>query len=222
MHEKDLPRTLTIGDGAFYTLPSYDLEPLLTEVEVFLDWYVPRRTGKSLSGSARGTFLNLWRRALEPLALATPTWVLRDFHSPNLIWQSSREGTQRVGVIDFQDALIGHPAYDVGSLVFDARVQVPEVLASKMIDVYVRARKAIDPSFDQIAFESALALFSAQRLTKILGIFIRLDQRDGKPQYLKNIPMLEGYLSRNLSHPSLSMLRAWYEDHLTSLFVSAD
>ena len=222
MHGQELPRALPVVEGQYYTIPTYDLEPLMVEIELFLDWYVPSRTGKPLSGSARGIFLNLWRRALEPLALAEPTWVLRDFHSPNLIWQPSRDGTDRVGVIDFQDTLIGHPAYDVGSIIYDARVQVPESLASEMTDLYVHMRTSKKSDFDGLRFSSALALFSAQRLTKILGIFVRLDQRDGKPQYLKHIPMLEGYLRRNLSHHTLGPLKAWYGEHMPDLFGSAD
>lgn len=222
LHGQELPQFLPVEEGRYYNIPIYDIEPLMVEIEVFLDWYVPSRTGKPLSGSARGIFLNLWRRALEPLALAEPTWVLRDFHSPNLIWQPSREGTDRVGVIDFQDTLIGHPAYDVGSIIYDARVQVPESLASEMTDLYVNMRTSKNSDFDGLRFSGALALFSAQRLTKILGIFVRLDQRDGKPQYLKHIPMLEGYLRRNLSHHTLGLLKAWYGEYMPDLFGSAN
>jgi tRNA threonylcarbamoyl adenosine modification protein YjeE len=220
LHGTDLPRALPVGDGQFYALPMYDLEPLLIEVELFLDWYVPYRIGKTLSGSARGTFLNIWRRALEPVALAVPTWVLRDFHSPNLLWLAEREGTERVGVIDFQDALIGHPAYDVGSLVFDARVPVSEALAAQLVEHYSQERRKSDPEFDSASFSQALALFSAQRLTKILGIFVRLDQRDGKPHYLQNIPMIEAYLRRNLTHFALGDLKAWYAENVPDLLSS--
>lgn len=213
LHSTDLPETLYITQGRDYRLPTYDLEALLTEVELLLEWYIPHGGG-SLSTPARNLFLTLWRMALGDLAGRAETWVLRDYHSPNLIWLPERHGTQRIGVIDFQDAVLGPAAYDVASLLQDARVTVPDELEMTLLGHYVRARKMRDASFDIGRFSRDYAVMGAQRATKILGIFARLDKRDGKPQYLRHIPRVWGYLNRCLAHPSLGMLASWYESNV--------
>jgi aminoglycoside/choline kinase family phosphotransferase len=158
--------------------------------------------------------VELWRDALRPAAAAPPTWVLRDFHSPNLLWLPDREGVARVGLLDFQDALIGPGAYDLASLLQDARVDVPEAVEIALIGRYVRARREADPQFDVAAFAQLYATMAAQRATKILGIFARLDRRDGKPQYLRHIPRIWAYLRRALAHPALAQLESWYAVHV--------
>jgi aminoglycoside/choline kinase family phosphotransferase len=170
-----------------------------------------------MSASARAEFVNLWSECLTEVLAGPTTWTLRDYHSPNLIWLPGRHGIQRIGLIDFQDAVLGHPAYDVASLLQDARVTVPADLELKLISLYARERRAIDPHFDVAAFARAYAIMGAQRATKVLGIFARLDKRDGKPQYLRHLSRIETYLARNLSHPALSKLRGWYETYLPRL-----
>src|SRR4029453_1046105 len=128
--------------------------------------------------------------------------VLRDYHSPNIIWRAQRRGADRLGLIYFQDALIGPSAYDVASLGMDARVTVPEEIERRVVEAYVRARSAAGP-FDRAAFELAYATMAAQRNSKILGIFVRLHRRDGKPAYLKHLPRIRAYLRRALAHPAL-------------------
>ncbi len=140
-------------------------------------------------------------------------WVLRDFHSPNLMWLPDKTGLKRVGLLDFQDALLGNPAYDLVSLLQDARVDVPAALERDLLDHYQQAAAAADPAFDPDAFRLAYAILGAQRNTKILGIFTRLARRDGKLQYLGHIPRIWGYLERNLEHATLQPLKAWYESH---------
>jgi aminoglycoside/choline kinase family phosphotransferase len=142
---------------------------------------------------------------------------LRDYHSPNLIWLGDREGLRRVGLLDFQDAVLGPAAYDVASLLQDARVTVPADLELRLLGLYARERKAADPAFDMTAFAGSYAIVAAQRATKILGIFARLNKRDGKPQYLAHLPRIEAYLRRNLAHPTLAGLRWWYESHVPRL-----
>jgi N-acetylmuramate 1-kinase len=217
LHVSDLPQVLPVAEGRDHPLPPYDMEALLIEVELLADWYVPHIIGHHLSGSARAEFVNLWAETLAEIVAAPPTWTLRDYHSPNLIWLQDRQDIQRVGLIDFQDAVLGHPAYDVASLLQDARVTVPAELELKLVSLYARERKTADADFDVAAFARAYAVLGAQRATKILGIFARLDKRDGKPQYLKHLPRIEGYLSRNLAHPGLSKLKVWYEAHLPRL-----
>ncbi|QFU17931.1 tRNA (adenosine(37)-N6)-threonylcarbamoyltransferase complex ATPase subunit type 1 TsaE [Microvirga thermotolerans] len=214
LHGTALPEVLPVTDELDYALPPYDLEALLIEVELLPDWYVPHIIGSLLSGSARAEFVNLWTDTLSEILAGPATWTLRDYHSPNLIWMPEREGLQRVGIIDFQDAVLGSPAYDVASLLQDARATVPPELELKLIGLYARERRASDPQFDVAAFARAYAIMGAQRATKILGIFARLDRRDGKPHYLRHLPRIENYLARNLAHPALSRLRAWYEAYL--------
>jgi aminoglycoside/choline kinase family phosphotransferase len=143
--------------------------------------------------------------------------VLRDFHSPNLLWLPDREGVARVGLLDFQDALMGPPAYDLASLLQDARVDVPEMMEITLLSRYTRARRAADADFDAPYFARLYATLGAQRASKILGIFARLDRRDGKPQYLRHMPRVWGYLQRSLAHPALAGLRTWYKANVPAL-----
>jgi aminoglycoside/choline kinase family phosphotransferase len=152
----------------------------------------------------------LWRDLLSKPAAAPRTWTLRDFHSPNLIWLGQRPGIARVGIIDFQDAVLGPAAYDLASLLQDARLDVPEPLELALLMRYIKARRAADDSFDPAQFAELYAIMSAQRNTKLLGIFARLNRRDGKPQYLRHQPRIWTYLTRSLAHPALAPLREWY------------
>jgi N-acetylmuramate 1-kinase len=209
LHCQTLPEVLPVAPHLDYRLPRYDIEAFLVEAELLLDWYLPAVSAPA-STPMRETFLALWREALTPAVAAPPTWVLRDYHSPNLLWLPGREGTAQIGVVDFQDALLGPAAYDVASLLQDARVDIPESLEVALLGRYARARRAQDGGFDVAGFTKIYATLTAQRATKILGIFARLDRRDGKPQYLRHIPRLWAYLQRSLVHPALAPLRAWY------------
>ena len=213
LHARDLPPHWPLGEET-YVIPVYDIEAMLIEVELALDWYAPSMARGAPSSGARMQFLGLWRETLAPILAQPTTWTLRDYHSPNLHWLESREGTRRLGVIDFQDAVLGPPAYDVVSLLQDARVETPEDLELRLIAHYARRRATRDPQFDLAGFTSAYSIMGAQRATKILGIFTRLDRRDGKPQYLRHLPRIERTLARNLAHPQLAPLRQWFETHL--------
>jgi aminoglycoside/choline kinase family phosphotransferase len=163
----------------------------------------------------------LWTDALQDAVAAEPTWVLRDFHSPNLLWLPRREDVARIGLLDFQDALIGPAAYDVASLLQDARVDIPELMELSLLSRYTRARRDTDPAFDAATFASLYATLAAQRASKILGIFARLEKRDGKPQYLRHMPRVWGYLQRSLSHPVLAALAAWYKLYVPDFALPA-
>jgi tRNA threonylcarbamoyl adenosine modification protein YjeE len=208
LHRRALPPTLPVDAGVDYTLPDYDLGAMLIEVELLLDWYLSR-LGVPVTPAASEAYLALWRDALAPAMDAPRTWTLRDFHSPNLMWLPDRVGIQRVGLLDFQDAVMGPPAFDLASLLQDARVDVPEAMEIALLSRYVRARLG-EPGFDAAGFAQLYATLAAQRASKILGIFARLDRRDGKPQYLRHLPRIYAYLQRALAHPALSALRAWY------------
>jgi N-acetylmuramate 1-kinase len=207
-------------EGRDHVIPEFDLEAFQIETDLLLDWYAPHRAGAALSAAARAEFGRLWAELHASLADGERTWLLRDYHSPNLIWLPAREGVARVGLIDFQDALLGPPAYDLVSLGQDARVDVPPELELKLLSRYATARRAADPAFDVAAFAAAYAVLGAQRSTKILGIFTRLDKRDGKPAYLRHMPRVEAYLRRNLEHPALADLKGWYAQHLPRLMAA--
>jgi N-acetylmuramate 1-kinase len=209
LHGLDLPAALPIGPDVEYALQSYDLDAFLIEAELLVDWYLPHRGGAA-SAEARAHFQSLWRDALRPVLDAPKTWVLRDFHSPNIMWLNEREGIAKVGLLDFQDAVLGPGAYDLASLLQDARVDVPEEAEIALFGRYVGARRQVDPRFDAISFARLYATLAVQRATKILGIFARLDRRDHKSQYLRHMPRVWNYLRRALAHPALDALDGWY------------
>jgi aminoglycoside/choline kinase family phosphotransferase len=210
LHKQILPDWLAVAPRVEYQLPSYDTDAFLIEAELLIDWYLPYRRAP-VAGAKRTAFTALWRDALAPAVEALDTWVLRDFHSPNLIWLPERRGIACIGILDFQDAVLGPAAYDLASLLQDARVDVPEAWEIDLIGTYVRARSIDDPNFDVGRFAQLYATMAAQRATKILGIFARLDRRDGKPQYLRHLPRVWNYLQRSLAHPALAPLAAWYK-----------
>jgi N-acetylmuramate 1-kinase len=213
LHSRALPKQLPIGDE-FYTLPVYDIEAMLIEVEQILDWYAPHIAKTQHASGARAQFQGLWREALAPVLAQPTTWTLRDFHSPNLHWLAERDGLKRLGLVDFQDSVLGPPAYDLASLLQDARVDISDEMELRLMAHYARRRAGADPAFDASAFAASYAAMGAQRATKILGIFARLDKRDGKPQYLAHLPRIERYLAKSLSHSLLQPIKLWYQAHL--------
>ncbi len=217
LHGFALPDTLPVEAEETYRIPVYDVDALSIEVELLLDWFVPLHTDARLASGARSSFVTLWRRTLQEVLVQRQTWTLRDYHSPNLIWLPERHGIARVGMIDFQDCVLGAPAYDVVSLLQDARVDVPDAAELRLLALYVRLRREAEPGFDVQGFTRAYAILGAQRATKILGIFARLSERDGKPGYLTHVPRIARSLCKNLAHPALAEFAAWYETHLPGL-----
>jgi hypothetical protein len=218
LHCEILQDVVPVEPGVEYRIPRYDVDAFLIEVDLLLDWYLPKLEIK-LSDTKRGAYRALWHDALLPVTEDAQTWVLRDFHSPNLLWLPEREGTARIGLLDFQDAVMGPPAYDIASLLQDARVDVPEILEIALLSRYTRARLSADPAFDPPSFARAYATLAAQRASKILGIFARLERRDRKPQYLRHLPRIWAYLQRSLAHPALKPLAAWYRSNVPPLKV---
>lgn len=212
LHGRSSQSHLPVAPGVFHDVPPFDRGAMLIEVELLLDWYVPWMTGKPVSDELRAEFGDVWNKLIERSQSAQIGLVQRDYHSPNIIWRSDRAGHDRLGIIDFQDALIGPVAYDLASLAMDARVTIPNDLERRVVDAYVAARKAAG-AFDEDQFSEAYAIMAAQRNSKILGIFVRLDRRDGKPHYLKHLPRIRDYLRRAVAHPALSELAALYARH---------
>jgi N-acetylmuramate 1-kinase len=210
LHRQTLPQSLPLTSNVSYDIPLFDIDAWLIEIGLMLDWYLPDR-GVEPGDGLRDEFVALWRELLEKPAAAPRTWVLRDFHSPNIIWLTERSGISRVGIIDFQDAVLGPAAYDVVSLLQDARIDVPEPLELALLTRYIRARRETDAGFGPAGFAELYAIMSAQRNTRLLGTFARLNRRDGKPQYLRHQPRIWTYLNRSLAHPALSGIREWYE-----------
>jgi hypothetical protein len=184
-------------------LPPYDGDAMAREVRLFTDWYAPA-LGLEVD---EASWLPAWREAWADVLRVVetdPVLVLRDYHADNLM---VLDGRDELGLLDFQDALAGHPAYDLVSLLQDARRDVVPALEEEMIARFVVAAKVADPALFRAHYE----VLGAQRNTKILGIFTRLWKRDGKPHYLSLQPRVWGYLERNLAHPATAPLKAWFE-----------
>jgi tRNA threonylcarbamoyl adenosine modification protein YjeE len=212
LHRRRWPHQAEAAPGVVHAIPPFDRAAMMIEAELLLDWYVPAVEGRSATAAEREGFSKVWHAALDRIADTESSLVLRDVQAPNFIWRGDRSGLDRLGLIDFQDALIGPSAYDVASLGMDARVTMPEEIERKTVDAYMRAREAAGP-FDRDGFDLAYATMAAQRNSKILGIFVRLHRRDGKPAYLKHLPRIRAYLRRALAHPALAGMRDFYDQH---------
>ena len=174
--------------------PVLDASDLAEMTEPAWSWYA-NQDGRE--------FVAELRSRLTEIAGLSEVLALRDYHAENLIWRPAESGLRRVGLLDFQDAFAGHRAYDLVSLLEDARRDVPPLLREEMIAHYIDVTKV-----DEVSFRRALALLGAQRNLRIIGIFTRLCLRDGKPGYLRLIPRVWGHLMNDLSHPDLDKLKA--------------
>jgi N-acetylmuramate 1-kinase len=193
----DLGRDPAPGD-----IPPYDDAAMMREVELFTEWYAP---ALDLVVDGPG-FLAAWRQVWQAVLAqveTNPVLVLRDYHADNLMVLPERD---TLGLLDFQDALAGHQAYDLVSLLQDARRDVSLALEEAMLARYYAAAGIEDTA----AFRAHYEILGAQRNTKILGIFTRLWKRDGKVHYLSLQPRVWGYLERNLAHPALAPVRDWF------------
>jgi N-acetylmuramate 1-kinase len=213
MAAKPWPKTVPVTAATLHTVPDYDRGAQLIEADLLPGWFWPYLHGIEVPRAIKDEFDRAWSSVLHVTEAGPPVWVLRDFHSPNLLWLPDREGVRRVGLIDTQDCLMGHPAYDLASLLQDARVDIPAGEEALLFNHYcdLRTRQAV---FDRSAFSAAYAVLGAQRATKILGIFARLSKRDGKHGYLQHLPRVSRYLERNLQHAVLAPVREWYGRYL--------
>ena len=178
----------------------YNMATYMREVQLLSEWFMPAM-GLDFDS---GAFDRMWAQSLAPLSDYQKVTVLRDYHAENIMLLD--DGQQ--GMIDFQDALVGHPAYDLVSLLQDARRDVSPALESEMRAYY---DETAQPDAD---FDAHYALLGAQRNTKIIGIFTRLWKRDGKERYLSFLPRMWGLLERDLAHPDLAPVKHWFDTHI--------
>lgn len=185
----------------------YDSATYLREAQLLTDWYLPAATGEATPPDLRAEFDSLITESCD--GLAQNTVVLRDYHSENLLWLPDRHGIRRVGQLDYQDALLGHPAYDLVSLLEDARRDTSPDLQNAMFDHYIT-----QSGVDRVDFQTAYNTLGMQRNIKIIGIFARLCVRDGKPIYLNHMPRVWDHLQRDLSDPRLKAVADWVARHV--------
>jgi aminoglycoside/choline kinase family phosphotransferase len=192
------------GSVAPAGLAPYDHAALVREVMVFADWYA-KAAGIAVDEAAYvAAWDAVWQQVLAETA-ARPVVTLRDYHADNLMLLD-RPGVQGLGLLDFQDALAGHPAYDLVSLLQDARRDVSPALEQAMLDRFAGP--------DAPAFRASYEVLGAQRNVKILGVFVRLRDRDGRQGYVERLPRVWGYLDRNFAHPALAPVKAWFDAHV--------
>ena len=191
-------------------LRRYDAAWMLDDATLFLESIV----GDEADASRAAEFAAAWRGPLEGAAAGLQVLCLRDFHAGNLMWLPARgdagcgvTGVRRVGLLDFQDARSGPAAYDLVSLLQDARRDLGAGLEAAMIARYLQASSGLD----EAAFRAGYAILGAQRAVRIIGVFHRLARRDGKPAYLAHLPRVWGLLDRNLAHPALAPVQAWFD-----------
>ncbi|MEO1045114.1 MAG: phosphotransferase [Pseudomonadota bacterium] len=183
-------------------LPFYDEKTYRREAMLFCEWYCPAQ-GLSVDESG---FIAALDEALQPVIAAQehPVVVLRDYHAENIMLLENG----RQGLLDFQDALLGHPAYDLMSLLQDARRDVPQAIEDEMLAYFIAQTRASEQ------FVSDYAVLGTQRNLKIIGIFTRLMRRDDKPRYLDFIPRVWRYLERDLAHPAAAPLASWFATNI--------
>ena len=212
LHCHAVNRDIPVTDSHVHHIPDFDPTAMKMEARLLLDWHLPWKRGAQPTEEERQDYLDIWDGLIGELAGAEKNLLLRDFHSPNIIWRPHESGVRRIGIIDFQDAMIGPTAYDLASIVQDARVDIPKSLADQMMIDYMTLRRSLSsPSapFDEAGFLKAWAIMAAQRNCKLAGLWVRLKERDGKPIYMKHMPRTLRYLATALRHEALAPLRDW-------------
>lgn len=188
-------------------IPRYDEGFYDEEVALFIDWYWPARTGGKASGNMRQEFMATWTKLLANISHENECMVLRDYHVDNLMLIDGEEGLNSCGLLDFQDALIGSRAYDAVSLFEDARRNVDQDMAKRLLDDYLT-----DSSPEELAaFDYDYAVLGTHRHMKVVGIFVRLCIRDGKAHYLNYLPRVLRLLESSLTSPVVQPLADWVE-----------
>ena len=196
------------ADAAAIDLPVYNVELAVAEANLLVDWYIPARREQAVSAHARGEFHRVWEEIFAALPPLTPTLVLRDYHVDNLLLNGDE-----CALLDYQDAVIGSPGYDLVSLLEDARRDLAPAPASAMMRWYLEQNRQTDRHH----LHQHCVVWGAQRHCKVAGIFVRLWLRDGKDIYLQHLPRVMKLLQRHLHEPALQPLRHWLDNHLGAL-----
>lgn len=206
VHETDWPQRCPLPDGSTHFIPRYDVRAMRTGLSLLPDWW-----GKEngLGADAAAELYALWVPIFERFQIGYNDIIIRDYHSPNIIWRPEEKGSARVGMIDHQDAMIGPGLYDVASLMQDARTIVPRDLQARILHTYCDARAA-NSQFDEAKARLDVATLCAFRNSRLLGLWVRLDLRDSKPRFRTYIPQTKAYLAQALEHEGLETLRDWY------------
>lgn len=187
-------------------LKVFNNEILLDEALLLVDYYLKILHGHALSQTLRNEYIEAWNKVLNCISYRDSCVVLRDYHVDNLIWMEDRVGMKRVGLLDFQDAVIGSYAYDIVSLLEDARRDVPEDVVSKINSYYLNNM----PEIDNKKFLSDYVIFGVQRSCKIIGIFARKVLRDNDSRYLQHLPRTWSYVKKHINNPLLEPLKQWF------------
>jgi aminoglycoside/choline kinase family phosphotransferase len=209
LHAQPPPAVLK-GDGFSWPLLDYDELALRTAADVFVEWLPKLRADLDFGGSAVAEWQAIWAPILARGAAGATVFCHRDYHAENLIWLPKRQGPARVGLLDFQDAVRAHPAWDLSMLLHDARRDVSAEREAAALARYF----ALNPHLDEQQLRADYAALGALNIVRILGIFARLVTRDAKPRYAAFMPRLWGYLERCLENPALADLRGWMDRHV--------
>jgi aminoglycoside/choline kinase family phosphotransferase len=208
LHAAPAPAVLE-GGGSRWPLLAYDDLALATAHDLFIDWWDRLAPVTPFDDAARADWRALWAPARALGEAGASVFCHRDYHAENLIWLPEREGAARVGLLDFQDAVRAHPAWDLSMLLHDARRTVTPALEARALDRYLAAR----PDLEREAFLDAYAQLGALNVVRILGVFARLTVRDGKPRYATLTPRMWTYLDALMRRPALASLKAWMDRH---------
>lgn len=192
-----------------HDLPQYDLATYLREVKLLTEWYLPAATGTPTGPELQTQFEQIVKTICQSIPDTPQVLVMRDYHAENLLWLADQIGIKRVGLLDYQDALAGHPAYDLVSLLQDARRDTSSTLQHHMLQRYLDSAQP-----EQDAFVTAYNILGMQRNIKILGIFARLCIRDKKAHYVDLLPRVWGHLQENLKHASCAEMAIWFTQNV--------
>ena len=213
IYRSTFPQAMTFKEAS-WRVRDYDTAALLAETDLCLDWYA-KDFGREVVGESREEFYALYAESFKYLAAHPPGLGLRDFHAENLFWLPERSGVGSVGLIDFQDALFVHPAYDLMSLITDIRRDVSPGLKDHLIKRFCEKAGLKD----DIDFRAAYSVLSVQRGTKLLGFPVRADLKFGKPQYRALLPRVKRHLKEDLAHPAVAPIKAWFDQNLPEVFA---
>lgn len=210
LHDAGTPPAVLNGPAGEWPMLVYDEVALQGGADLFVEWLPKYDSRVSFDEAAIAEWKAAWAPIVKSGAEGASVMAHRDYHAENLIWLANRDGVARVGMIDFQDAVIAHPSWDLHSLLQDARRDVSPELEVEALDHYF----ALRPSVDRTAFMADYAGLAALNEARIIGIFARLIARDGKPRYAQFLPRMWAHLNRNLEQPALATVAAWFDKYV--------